>query len=207
MAMNRAALLMLGALLLAGCGERTPHAAVPATANPAAASTSPPASAQATAPPAQAVMPAPAAAAYSLDPKGAPVGSRSTEAPVLVDVRTAEHEGFDRIVFEFESDGLPQWRASWVEIPITDCGAGQVVPVSGTAWLQVRFSGAAAHTPEGKATSGPRQRRLRHPVVRDLARTCDFEGEVTWVAGLAGRHPYRADTLSAPPRLVLDIAH
>ena len=129
MAMNRAALLMLGALLLAGCGERTPHAAVPATANPAAASTSPPTSAQSTAPPAQPVMPAPAAAAYSLDPKGAPVGSRSTEAPVLVDVRTAEHEGFDRIVFEFESDGLPQWRASWVEIPITDCGAGQVVPV------------------------------------------------------------------------------
>src|SRR3546814_3971434 len=50
-------------------------------------------------------------------------------------------------------------------------------------------------TPEGEATSGPRQRRLRLPVLRDLVRTCDFEGEVTWVAGLAGAQPYRADVL------------
>lgn len=129
------------------------------------------------------------------------------ELPVLVDVRAATHPGFDRLVFEFASDRLPQWRAEPVQIPVTDCGAGQVVPVSGTAWLQVRFSGAAAHTPEGEATSGPRQRRLGLPVLRDLVRTCDFEGEVTWVAGLAGAHPHRTDVLVSPPRLVVDIAH
>ena len=149
----------------------------------------------------------PPASDFTLEAKGAAVTAQAPETPVLVDVRTAGHEGYDRLVFEFRADALPQWRAEWTEIPITDCGAGQVVPVSGTAWLQLRFSGAAAHTPEGEATSGPRQRRLRHPVLRDLARTCDFEGEVAWVAGLAGRHPFRAKAMTAPPRLVVDIAH
>ena len=200
---------LLLALVAAGCSNDAPNPAgsrPPApTANEAAGAG--PAPAPAVTPPAAPAGPVAPAAAFTLDAKGAPVAALSNEAPVLVDVRTAAHEGFDRLVFEFDADGLPQWRAEWVEIPITDCGAGQVVPVSGTAWLQVRFSGAAAHTPEGKATSGPRQRRLRHPVLRDLARTCDFEGEVTWVAGLAGQHPFRADVLSAPPRLVIDIAH
>ena len=196
-----ALVLALGAWLC-GCSRPEPAPAADATAAPApAASATPPAAAPVTGP-AQATP-----GGFTLDAKGAPVGALSPEAPVLVDVRAAEHPGFDRLVFEFASDGLPQWRSQWVEIPVTDCGAGQVVAVGGTAWLQVRFSGAAAHTPEGEATSGPRQRRLRHPVLRDLVRTCDFEGEVTWVAGLAGQHPYRADMLSSPPRLVIDIAH
>ena len=190
--MNRcAALWWFVPMLLAACGDRAPAAASVATTQVA---------------PVQETQPTPAGT-FTLEGRGAAVASRAQDAPVLVAVREAEHEGFDRLVFEFDSDGLPQWRVDWVEIPITQCGSGQVTPVSGTAWLQVRFSGAAAHTPEGKPTSGPRQRRLRHQVLRDLARTCDFEGEVTWVAGLAGKHPFRVDTLPAPPRLVIDIAH
>lgn len=197
--------LLLACAWLCGCDAPAPPATDRGTASgPAEAAVAAP-----TEMPAADADPTARATAggFTLDTKGAPVGALAPEAPVLVDVRTAEHEGFDRMVFEFASDGLPQWRSEWVEIPITDCGAGQVVPVGGTAWLQLRFSGAAAHTPEGEATSGPRQRRLRHPVLRDLVRTCDFEGEVTWVAGLAGRQPYRVDMLGAPPRLVVDIAH
>jgi hypothetical protein len=133
--------------------------------------------------------------------------SRAEEAPVLVAVRAAGHEDHDRIVFEFAGEGLPAWNVDWVAIPITHCGSGQVVPVAGTAWLQVRFNGAAAHTPEGRPTSGAAQRRLGEVAVRELARTCDFEGEVTWVAGLDARHPFAVATLSAPPRLVVDVAH
>jgi hypothetical protein len=190
----------LAVALLAGCGGKPAEGEAPSVPAPE--------------PRPQVSVPAPAAepdvgdpGGFSEDAKGAEVTAAGPDVPVLVDVRSAEHPGFDRVVFEFASEGLPQWRAEWVQIPITDCGAGQVVPVSGTAWLQVRFSGAAAHTPEGKATSGPRQRRLKHPVLRDLARTCDFEGEVTWVAGLAGKHAFRADTQSAPSRLVLDFAY
>ena len=194
---RRASLCCLVVLALSGCGERDAAAPGPAPV-PAPAAQQAPADDGA----AEAVPPG-----FDDEARGAPVAARQPDAPVLVDVRTGEHEGFDRLVFEFDADALPQWRAEWVDIPITDCGAGHVVAVAGTAWLQVRFSGAAAHTPEGKPTSGPRQRRLRHPVLRDLVRTCDFEGEVAWVAGLSGRRPFRTDTLASPPRLVIDIAH
>jgi hypothetical protein len=193
---------LLGTCLLAGCGDTPPASVDTPDARPAASGPAPAEPALAEPAPAE-----PAPVAFTLDGKGVAVQATGPDAPVLVDVRSAAHEGFDRMVFEFSGDGLPQWRVDWGTIPITQCGSGQVTPVSGTAWLQVRFSGAAAHTPEGKATSGPRQRRLRHPVLRDLARTCDFEGEVTWVAGLAGQHPFRIDTLAAPPRLVVDIVH
>lgn len=163
---------------------------------PAPAPVPPPAPAPATAPVAEAPVESPPV-----------VAARASVAPVLVDVRTAGHPGFDRLVFEFAADSVPQWRAGWVQAPVTDCGAGQVVPVGGTAWLQVRFSGAAAHTPEGHPTSGPRQRRLHHSLLRDLVRTCDFEGEVTWVAGLAGKRPYRTEVLESPPRLLVDFMH
>ena len=201
--MNRRLPWWLVLLLVAACGETPAPADIPAAPEPAAPARTPAPAPVAVADP----LPAAAPGAFALEARSGTVAARATDAPVLVDVRAAEHEGFDRIVFEFQSDGLPQWIVDWVEIPITHCGSGQVVPVSGTAWLQVRFNGAAAHTPEGKPTSGPAQRRLRHPVVRDLARICDFEGEVTWVAGLAGQHPYRVDVLSAPPRLVVDIVH
>lgn len=204
--MNTRSSLLAAIVLLAGCAEPSNGAAPAATPAPAPAAGAAPEPTPTVAP-TPAAAPVPEVAGFSLDAKAAQVAARSPDVPVLVGVRTAAHEGFDRLVFEFDADGLPQWRAEWVRIPITDCGAGQVVPVSGTAWLQVRFSGAAAHTPEGQPTSGPRQRRLRHPILRDLARTCDFEAEVTWVAGLAAQRPFRADTLSAPPRLVIDIAH
>ena len=194
--MNRpATFCCLGLLALAGCGD---HDATGPERAPAPVAEHAQADDAAT----QAVAPG-----FGDEPRGAAVAARQAEPPVLVDVRTGEHQGFDRLVFEFDADALPQWRAQWVDIPITDCGSGHVVAVAGTAWLQVRFSGAAAHTPEGRPTSGPRQRRLRHPVLRDLVRTCDFEGEVTWVAGLAARRPFRTDVLASPPRLVVDIAH
>lgn len=196
--------------LLAGCGAGREEGAAAGAADPVTG----PAPRPAQAAPAEDVAALEAGhevesvpSDFSLGPRAGPVSAHGPTAPVLVAVRSAEHDDYDRVVFEFQGQGLPQWRIGWVLVPITDCAAGQVVPVSGTAWLQVRFSGAAAHTPEGQATSGPRQRRLRHPVLRDLARTCDFEGEVTWVAGLAGRHPYRVQALQAPARLVLDIAH
>ncbi|MBA2378972.1 MAG: hypothetical protein H0V76_05295, partial [Blastocatellia bacterium] len=43
--------------------------------------------------------------------------------------------------------------------------------------------------------------------VKDLKITCDFEAEVTWVAGVASPNRYRVLELKAPTRLVVDIKH
>lgn len=147
-------------------------------------------------------MPAPTLAASSSD-----VTNTSSEVPILRAVRVGEHEGLDRLVFEFDGQGLPAWRVEYVDGPVTDCGAGNTVPVAGEAKLQIRFSGAHAHTPEGRPTSGPARRAANQPNLSEIVRICDFEAEVTWVAGLAQPTPYTPRVLSNPSRLVIDIAH
>lgn len=122
-------------------------------------------------------------------------------------VRSGRHPGVDRLVFEFDSAGLPAWHVEYVDRPVRDCGSGEAVPVAGDAWLQIRFTGAQAHTDIGEATSGPRRQVLAQKNARELVRTCDFEGEVTWVLGVAHPTPYKTIVLTKPSRLVLDIAH
>lgn len=133
--------------------------------------------------------------------------STAAEPPILRAVRVGKHPGLDRLVFEFDGAGLPAWHVEYVDRPVRDCGSGDPVHVAGDAWLQVRFNGAHAHTPEGAPTSGPRRRAIGLTVLRELVRICDFEAEVTWVAGLARPNPYTARVLAGPSRLVIDIAH
>jgi hypothetical protein len=133
--------------------------------------------------------------------------SASAEPPVLRAVRSARQPGFDRLVFEFDSARLPKWEATLIERPVLDCGSGEPVAVAGRALLQIRFSGAQAHSAQGRSTSGPRRRKLPLKIGRELVRSCDFEGEVTWVVGLASRQAFTARTLGSPARLVIDLSH
>ena len=127
---------------------------------------------------------------------------------ILQAVRTGNQPGMDRIVFQFNDAGLPEWEVKYVERPfIMDCGSGEVVPVAGNAWLQITFRGAQAHTEAGEVTGGPRRRVVDQIALRELVRTCDFEGEVTWVAGLMHENEYTPRALDDPSRLVIDIAH
>ena len=144
---------------------------------------------------------------FTTEASGADVASSGPDVPILRAVRVGAHDGFDRLVFEFDSKGLPQWHVAYIDAPAADCGSGRDVALEGGARLQVRFSGAHAHTEAGEPTSGPRRRHVGQPALRELVRTCDFEAEVTWVAGVAGRNPYRPRVLDDPSRLVIDIAH
>lgn len=145
--------------------------------------------------------------AFTTAASSAAVTSTGGDAPILRAVRIGRHEGFDRIVFEFDSDGLPQWHAGYIDAPVVHCGSGDEVAVEGAAWLQVRFSGANAHTEAGEGTSGEARRSVGLPSVREVVRTCDFEAEVTWVTGVSGALPYRPRVLTDPARLVIDVAH
>gem|GEM_PF-1286094 len=123
-------------------------------------------------------------------------------------VRTGAQAGMDRIVFEFSDTGLPEWEVKYVEPKqVTDCGSGEQIAVAGNAWLQITFRGASAHTDSGIATSGPNRRVSNQIALRELVRTCDFEGEVTWVAGIMRENEYIPRALTGPSRLVIDIAH
>jgi hypothetical protein len=147
-------------------------------------------------------LPTPTIAASSAD------ASRTDDSiPVVRALRLGQHAGHDRLVFEFDGQGLPAWRIEYVARPDKDCGGADTVATTGAAWLQVRFMGARAHDEAGQPTSGPARRVVGAPVLQEVARTCDFEGEATWVASLAQPAAYRPRVLEAPARLVIDIAH
>jgi len=131
------------------------------------------------------------------------------ESIVAAYVRSARHDGFDRLVFEFLGDELPSYKIEYIDKPIRACGSGDVVSFAGDAWLSVRFTGAQAHAPEGDATI-PVKDRTQSPnltVVKDLKMICDFEGEVEWVLGNSKPNQYRVLELKRPTRLVVDVRH
>jgi hypothetical protein len=131
---------------------------------------------------------------------------RSGEPVQLIDVRAARNEGYDRVVFEL-GGAVPGYHIEYVDSPIRDCGAGDVRPIAGDGWLEVRLYPAAAHTEAGAPTITKRERALTLPILRELELTCDFEAVVTWVLGVAAPHRYAVLELKDPPRLVIDIQH
>ena len=82
-----------------------------------------------------------------------PAGAQST--PVLVDVRAGSHEGFDRVVFEFDG-AVPEHTVSYVDQLVED-GSGDPVSLSGSADLEVVFQGANAHEEDGSPTAPTHQ--------------------------------------------------
>jgi hypothetical protein len=127
------------------------------------------------------------------------------EPALLRAVRTASHEQYDRVVFEFGGARVPGYHVEYVDRPVRQCGSGEAVPVAGDAWLRVRLTPANAHTEQGEATVKDRSRRLGYANLKELKSLCDFEAEVEWVLGLASPTRYRVLELANPARLVIDV--
>jgi hypothetical protein len=133
---------------------------------------------------------------------------RSVEgAALLRAVRTAGHDGFDRIVLDFGNDAVPGYRIAYIDRPVRQCGSGNEVPFAGDAWLSIAAEPAAAHTEAGEPTVRERERAPGLPVLLELKLICDFEAQVEVVAGVASPGRYRAFVLDSPGRLVIDIMH
>ena len=124
---------------------------------------------------------------------------------LLVDVRVGAHDGFDRIVFEFDAaqpSGLIEYRDD-----VAQCGSGEPVDPAGAAALVVRFIDTNAHTEAG-AVSVP-SLLLTGPGTSILAAEsiCDFEAVVEWAVGTDGEKPFTVTLLDDPNRVVIDVAH
>ena len=129
-------------------------------------------------------------------------------APALLrEIRTAEQNGFDRIVFEFEGNDIPNYNIQYTDKPVSQCGSGEAVQVAGAGKMEVKFHSANAHTEAGQATIKDRERRLNQPILKELEITCDFEAEVAVVLGVSAPNRYRVLDLHNPTRVVIDIKH
>jgi hypothetical protein len=123
---------------------------------------------------------------------------------LLTAVRAAGHEGYDRVVFEFQGR-VPGYHVEYVDRPVRDCGAGEPRPIAGDAWLEIRFSPANAHDEQGRPTIPAREFHPNLANVLEVERTCDFEAVVTWVLGTRSPKRFRVLELRDPPRLALDV--
>lgn len=125
--------------------------------------------------------------------------------PILMDVRAAAHEDFDRVVFEF-ADSRPGYRVEYVDEAIA-CGSGIPVEVAGGALLRVRMQPATAHDEAGMPTFPSQEVTPGLWSILAVVQTCDFEGEVTWVVGLTEEVDFVLSTYPDPFRIVIDVAH
>ncbi|HEX6694741.1 MAG TPA: hypothetical protein VF035_08605 [Longimicrobiales bacterium] len=156
------------------------------------------------------------------DPDGAPpvpptttsewttgIAARAGQSGVatLRAVRAGRQEGFDRIVFEFDGDTAPGYHVSYIDRPVRTCGSGEVVPLPGDGWLEIRMQPSQAHTEAGQPTITSRTRALELPNLKRITMTCDFEADVTWVGGVLSPNEFRVLALTGPTRLVVDIRH
>lgn len=128
------------------------------------------------------------------------------EPATLQAVRTAQHEMFDRVVFEFDAARPPGYEVGYLDEPATACGSGNTVRVKGKAVLQLTLSHARAHTEAGQPTIKEKMSQLSaYSVLREIKQTCDFEGTVTYIIGVHAPNKIRVLELKDPARLILDI--
>lgn len=123
--------------------------------------------------------------------------------PLLVDVRAAHHDGFDRVVFEFVG-GLPDNRSVRYVDQVKSPWTGDPVKVTGNAFLEVTF-GDADGREGGESAYGPRRRSYPLPNVMQIVTSFDLESVLGFGIGLAVERPFTVSVMEQPDRLVVDV--
>jgi hypothetical protein len=132
-------------------------------------------------------------------------------SPVLLGVRSGNHPGYTRYVFDFTNDdpeghspsgsARPGWDVRYVPpAEAVQDGSGDPPPVGGAVYLRIRFDGAAAHYEDGSSSI-----RYGLDAHAPLGFGGDFEGRVTWFLGLEREQPFRVSFV-APDKVALDVA-
>lgn len=120
----------------------------------------------------------------------------------LVAIRSAQHVGFDRVVFEFDGALPSQHNVEYVP-EITADASGDPIPMFGSAFLAVTFHSATAHDETSFLT--PERTTCGLPNVIQVVRSGDFEAVLSFGIGLAKQKQFTVFTLTNPSRVVIDV--
>ncbi|HWC42425.1 MAG TPA: hypothetical protein VHK02_10595 [Actinomycetota bacterium] len=124
-------------------------------------------------------------------------------APELLSVATAERDGHDRVTFTFQG-AAPGWRVRYVP-KVAGSGGGQAVPLDGEAFLEVTFEPARARDTAGRPTFPDGDIGPGAVSIRQVRFAGDFEGEVRFGIGVAGRDGFRVVEQGDPTRVAVDV--
>ncbi|WIM66822.1 hypothetical protein QP027_06695 [Corynebacterium breve] len=137
----------------------------------------------------------------------APTSDTTPELAELVikDVRVGSHEGFDRVVFEFDGTGTPGYHAGYTDEPRQQA-SGMPLEVTGDAYLELMIHG----TPMGMGDlespliqMGPMD--LQAGNVQGVTHGGVFEADTQYVIGVDKQRPYSVTVLENPTRVVVDV--
>lgn len=123
---------------------------------------------------------------------------------IVQEVRTARHDDYERIVFEFRGSDVAGFHIEYIDEPVRECGSGKPLYLPGDGWLMIKFLSARMYD-NGSSTVIKRDLKPNHPVILRLTTVCDFENYVTWIASVATPNKFQVLTLKNPTRLVIDI--
>ena len=123
----------------------------------------------------------------------------------LVRITTGCGASYDRLVFRF-GFGKPGYRVRYVARVFKD-PSGKPLPLPGSARLSITFQNARAHTAGGAAIAIPPVITPGCSNLLKVKQAGDFEGVVSYGAGLAHRAGFRVFRLTGPTRVVIDVAH
>ncbi len=198
--------LIVVPLLVACAGQGAGSGSDPAsaTATPAASLASVPAATQTPTPSVDAV-PSDDLGAFTCD---MPVNNGgSVGVANIVDVRVGAHDGYDRVVFEFEQ-GTPDLTLDRATPPFTGDASGLPIEVNGDSFLSLTMRGGSKQTDEGTSSyNGPTSFDPGFDSLDALIEGGDFERQSTWYLGLTAESCARLIILDGPPRVVIDIEH
>jgi hypothetical protein len=205
------ALVLVAGIALAGCTTGSPsQSSAGSSGSPIASETNEPSVAASAA----SVEPSPSATSEEPTeslPAFACVPSvtiaSTTDRAQITDVRVGTHDGYDRVVFEFDS-GLPDAVIEGALPPFYADASGLEIEVTGSAFLKVTMHGASKVSPDGVVTyDGATDFEPGFDRLLQLLEGGDFEAVSTWYLGLDGGSCFRVLTLADPSRLVIDIEH
>lgn len=134
----------------------------------------------------------------------------------LTDVRVGAHDGYDRIVFEFEAPrpnpagngGIPFYEIRQAKPPFTKDPSDLPLDVVGDAFVQIVMQGATGHDFDGNQTyAGSQTLTPGFGTLAQAAQAGDFEATLSWVFGLSRPTCWQVQELHGPERLVIDFQH
>ena len=136
-------------------------------------------------------------------PTGEPTG-------VLANVFTEAQPGWQRIVFEFSSGGLPAYDLLYTNEPAREKGTDAEIPIEGKVKLRTWFSPAQLAPTSQKAKIPAYAGSLRIPVtgqtnVNEVVFGGEKEGEMDWYIGMDSPAGFRVTEQADPPRLIIDL--
>jgi hypothetical protein len=127
---------------------------------------------------------------------------------VTQDIRVGTHDGYDRIVFEYDG-GTPSLELDAAEPPYVQNPSGLPLTVAGSPVYRITLTGATKYDMESgeQPYQGPTDFEPGLAQIVQFVEYGDFEATHSWYLGVNGGDCVRVFQLTDPSRIVIDVQH